>query len=99
MTPLEQLKAARELISVPERWTTGFLARNDKGNPRVPKREDATCFCAYGALMRVSGTLDADAMGALDKLSGGDMSTFNDTHTHAEVLAAFDKAIASLEAA
>jgi len=46
------------------------------------KRSDRTCI----------------AIKALYKAAGGDFMAYNDTHTHAEVLAMFDKAIEEAEA-
>lgn len=56
MTELEILKAARELISVPERFTTGTSARDKLGNEVHPKSEDASCWCAIGAVDSFGGS-------------------------------------------
>jgi len=103
MTPLETLKAARDLISDPARWTQGEYARDADGIVIRPWSKNATCFCAYGAIQRFTETEDAvsEADFFLKKTCTEkfqlDVVTLNDTHTHAEVLALFDAAIAELE--
>jgi hypothetical protein len=61
MTPLETLKAARQLISDPAKWTQGEFARDVDGNEVKAWSEDATCFCAYGAIQRVTEREDSEA--------------------------------------
>ena len=102
MTPLETLKAARDLISDPARWTQGVQARDEHGD-QVPHNDPiAHCFCIMGAVGRVAvQDTKMDALRVLSKVTRRDFDTsipdFNDTHTHAEVLALFDAAIAELE--
>ncbi len=101
MTPLETLKAARQLITDPAKWTQGEYARDADGNEVRAWSEDAACFCAYGAIQRVTGVEDNEAdfflMRACTKKFEVEVIHLNDTHTHAEVLALFDAAIAELE--
>jgi hypothetical protein len=101
MTPLETLKAARQLISDPAKWTQGEFARDADGNEVKAWSEDATCFCAYGAIQHVTEREDSEADFVLWKACMSKFQTevivLNDTHTHAEVLALFDAAIAELE--
>jgi hypothetical protein len=100
MTPLETLKAARDLISDPARWTQGTYARNEIG-ARTRDFEDASVsFSALGALRRVHMPPSAVAL-LVKQLPEGieNIDAFNDTHTHAEVIALFDAAIAELEGA
>ena len=102
MTPLETLKAARQLISDPAKWTQGVQARDEHGE-QVPHSDRAAyCFCIMGAVNRVKPLWKKlDALLALSKITRRDFAAsvpeFNDTHTHAEVLALFDAAIAELE--
>ena len=113
MTPLETLKAARDLISDPARWTKVRLAK-DANNKTVNVYDpNAFCFCAMGALLSVSKLeashwVIAQASDALNSNLPAEFiraynheycsfTDFNDTHTHAEVLALFDAAIAELE--
>ena len=109
MTPLETLKAARQLITDPAKWTQGELARDAEGNVSYVGSESATCWCLMGAIfhvVRADKPTAADARrshsdAALELLSAANRKKsvvrFNDTHTHAEVLALFDAAIAELE--
>jgi hypothetical protein len=102
MTPLETLKAARQLITDPAKWTQGVSARNKAKKGVCPLAEDAVCFCSLGAIRNVVGNDDESFDVAWDALHDnspiGLVAAFNDTHTHAEVLALFDAAIAELEA-
>jgi hypothetical protein len=102
MTPLETLRAARQLITDPAKWTQGDYARDADGIDVAPEDEDAVCFCSYGAIASICG-LNEDlppfrhlhnVCGRMFKMSVIDL---NDTHSHAEVLALFDAAIAELE--
>ena len=89
MTTLEILKAARELLAVPERWTKGALARSQNGDDVNPKSSEAAhSFCIVGAIGR--SNIDYDSF---------DLAYWNDApeRTHAEVLARFDEAIVKLE--
>ena len=103
MTPLETLKAARDLISDPARWTQGEYARDADGEEVKAWSEDAACFCAYGAIQRFTEREDSEVDFYLKKACSekfqSDVVTINDTHTHAEVIALFDAAIAELEGA
>jgi hypothetical protein len=108
MSTLAILKGARALITEPSAWSQIYLARGADGNPTEPTSPNARCFCALGAiecLKLIDGSYGsgsyASAVGALREAIGPclSVSVFNDTHTHAEVLAAFDRAIARLEGA
>lgn len=103
MTPLETLKAARDLISDPARWTQGWLARDASKNVSYIGAENAACWCSMGALFHVDGPYRPNSDLAIKLLSaaigGKSVVRYNDTHTHAEVLALFDAAIAELEGA
>ena len=100
MTPLETLKAARDLISDPARWTQGWFAKNARGENVNSFSENAVCFCVLGALDRTHNSTPAvkDILNRHLPLEHN-ISSFNDTHTHPEVLALFDAAIAELEGA
>jgi len=109
MKPSEVLRAARELISVPERWTQGAFARAANGNPIGCLTDNATCFCSSGAILRgAPNCYDHIRAAAFDTLewamgvrqdSDENIATFNDAEgrTHAEVLERFDRAIARAE--
>jgi hypothetical protein len=107
MTPVEILKAARELIAKPERWTQSTVARDARGKSVFVSSPDAVCWCAAAALLKVTtdrdedgGSLDASREALLKNAGGFEyICDFNDVHgrTHAEVLALFDAAIASAQ--
>lgn len=97
MTTVEILIAARALITPPDKWTQGEIARDDEGNATSPTAMDAVCWCAQGAIAKVAGghyLIGAFyARDTLRKVAGNKVFNFNDGHTHAEVLAALDRAI------
>lgn len=101
MTPLETLRAARQLISDPAKWTQGDFARDSLGLCADPHGYKAVCFCARGAIQKITKEDDGPAEKALvdtcSVLHDMYVEEFNDTHTHAEILALFDAAIAELE--
>ena len=97
----EVLRAARAKIEKPEHWTQGVLSRDANGTPSfyAAAHTKAVCWCASGAIFSAAGESDPlDALDAFRSMINGSIPQFNDTHTHAEVLAAFDKAIAAAEA-
>lgn len=97
MTTLEILKAARELLAVPERWTTGVLAKSQDGSEVAPNSTEAVCWCISGACLKIDGSQFLNVIEALK--IGTAVPIWNDApeRTHAEVLARFDEAIAKLE--
>lgn len=107
---LDDLKAARSLIEDPKRWTKGVLARpsRDAGVSCWPSDEQATCWCALGAALRIGGSKGstptpryqaiADALDEQVPYERGDVAEVNDEDGHAAILALFDKAIAAEEA-
>jgi hypothetical protein len=102
------LRKAREKISDPARWTKGEFARDVHGkglnNGCDPT---ATCYCALGAVEAVVNapffSMNAHSVvTALNACVNGDsIADINDadTTTHADILAAFDRAIAAAESA
>ena len=98
MTVGEVLRASRALIEEPSRWTQGAFNKNADGIPYV-EGDDAVCWCAEGAIWHV-GIDDyaalGDALTLLEFVIDGQIPTWNDMpdRAHAEVLAAFDRAIA-----
>lgn len=93
MTTADTLRAARALIEQPERWTTTYLARNKQGRITGHASEDAVCWCAIGAIYKVTTDDPSPYLDVLRRITGNDLSGFNDSRTHAEVLDAFDRAI------
>lgn len=98
MGPLEILLAGRELISMPERWTKHHYARDSTGRERLSSDQAAICWCSIGAISKAGEGHPISKWGArtiLRDAIGGTISQFNDaeTTTHADVLAAWDRAI------
>lgn len=94
---IEILRAARALIERPECWTRFANARNRAGDKVSAADPTAVCWCALGALERVTPTGEPtiNAERALNVAGPGFLS-FNDAvdRTHAEILEWFDRAIA-----
>lgn len=103
MRDIDFIRKAREIISDESHWTRGELARDARGDDVPPLSPRAHCFCAVGALARATklrtDTVDsARIMNQIRRVCGIDfLSDYNDSHTHAEVLAMFDKTIRALE--
>lgn len=95
MTRVEILIKARELISVPERWTQETMARTPLGDECPIDSDEASCWCAWGAISRVSTGDYYEAYSLITEMADYGVVNFNDTHTHAEVLGLFDRAIAA----
>lgn len=104
---VEILRAARERITPEEAWTQGRLSDVVKFGYAAPEEfEGSTCFCAMGALMYEAPdersfheAADLFGMATRDEVTDArKFADFNDSHTHAEVLAVFDKAIELAEA-
>lgn len=99
MKTSEILRAARALIEDPAHWTKETYARTRTGRECAIDSRSAVAFCAIGSLTRIR--TDADAfLGARRGLAvccGDSIADFNDTHTHTEVIAAFDCAIKKAE--
>jgi len=98
-TVRDVLIRARERISVPERWTQRALARDISGAPVMTHSKLAVCWCSMGAMRAEAGELlYRAALNFLTGIKGECVHEYNDTHTHTEVLAMFDKAIEEAEA-
>ena len=101
MTALDVLKKARTRIEKPDRWCQGVSAQRSDGGLVDPNDPTACRWCAIGALAAEDHgtTAYADAVKAIQGETGDayGAACFNDSHTHAEVLAAFSRAIAKLE--
>ena len=102
----DQLRAAKALIDTPEKWTTRKFAR-DAGGTAVPVDSPrVTCRCFLGAVMVVSKLPAYEAFThpatvAFARAAGchpGNVPSWQDAGSHADVLAAADKAIAAEEA-
>ena len=112
---VEILRAARERISDPGRWTKNELARERNG-VSVPSWDDAACqWCAIGAAWCEAGAALGALHPAIDALANAAqelfperivgiawrVSTVNDhpETTHADVLRVYDRAISLAEEA
>jgi hypothetical protein len=96
------LEQARALLTDPDRWTQRSAARTATGMVCDTKSRQAVCWCAVGAIDRYAPTLGVWSAGLREMraliLARGeeqDLADFNDSHTHAEVLALFAQALAS----
>ena len=98
-----KLRAAKSLINTPAKWFQGgfgHVFRVDGGEPMYDK------LCMYGAVSMACRsdsyrvTFMERAWSFLTRVVGGPPSLWNDDpkRTHAEVMEAFDKAIALAEA-
>ena len=54
MTGAEVLRKAADLIEPPSAWTQGAFARTKGGAIIGPYEQNARCWCAHGAIKRVS---------------------------------------------
>lgn len=95
MKPSDILKDAKAKIEKPENWIQGNYYANSDGQ-FVGTWSEADCFCSLGAL-RAANKIENDfslrGVDYLEEAMESEIDAFNDTHKHAEVLAAFDKAI------
>lgn len=99
MTTLEILRKAREHISDPGMWFKGaYTAQGWNGI------FNGSPCCAEGAIFWAAGRYEIepthDVIRAVSDACGREVPSFNDdpNTTHADVLAAFDRAIAAEEA-
>lgn len=90
----EVFRKALELISDEARWTKGESARNAEGQRCRPSEGAAVCWCSSGAIDHfrqwkagdlVRNALNVGLPDANEELVP--LAHFNDTHTHAEVIA------------
>lgn len=105
--PREILIAAREKITTPERWCQGAHARDEGGQTVLAKDPAACVWCIDGALWAVTRFTQTSARASASILLGEQIGAYsaNSIHkwndaperTHAEVLAAFDRAIEESE--
>jgi len=100
MTPSEVLRKARALIEKPENWTQGASARDAQGRQMWNAREANACARDAIGAIDTAATTHAEQVAARQALwrECVQITVFNDTHTHAEVLSLFDRAIAAAEA-
>ncbi len=97
MHTIDILKNAKILIFKKENWTQGTGAKDIKGKPVDVMSDLAFCFCSLGAIYKTCDNKtfkeETTARKVLAKAMNGVIATFNDSHTHQEVLQKFDEAI------
>jgi hypothetical protein len=93
------LVQARAIIADPNKWGIQAFARDKSGYSTSAHSKNACRFCAVGALKKIlgpdhnGGGLLYEAWNYLDDAAGAPISYVNDSKGHAEVLAAYDRAI------
>jgi len=113
MNVLKLLEEGRAIIADPARWTQEAFARDAKGEGCWSTDKEAVRWCSVGVLNKVvfdaqepyplDGNLRCEAEQMLSRASRVDgcnqsIAWFNDSRTHAEVLAVWDAAIAEARA-
>lgn len=97
MSALEVLIAARARIATPDRWCQGAYWRGANGEVVESYGSDCVSCCSLGALHSVGDSDEARQYlrEANAKVPCWNLAVWNDApdRTHAEVLAAFDRAI------
>lgn len=95
MNTLEILTLARAKIADEKNWCQENFAKDIFNNGTPATSVTACAWCSLGALKRVAKyTNYSHAEILLSHYMDNCVAHFNDSHTHAEVLAAWDKAIA-----
>jgi len=105
MTTVEILRAAREKISDPSRWTRLTYARDQLGAEVDADDKSAVCFCSMGAIYSVTsddfcGQNRAVSLlyNAAHEISGSrSVVRVNDNLGHEAVVRMFDLAITTAE--
>jgi len=90
---------ARNLISDPCTWTQCSFAIDRRGVDVGINDSGACCFCAEGAVRKYAKAF-ALRKACLDKVESyinDSLWSFNDKHSHAEVIRLFDRAIAECD--
>ena len=89
MTPKELFNQAYNLIKDPARWTQKAYAR-DANDIGVSSHSIYTVkWCSLGVLMKFGG--DDSVTKALEYTINESLEDYNDTHTHAEVMAMWEE--------
>lgn len=96
------LRAAKRLIDTPDKWCQGTIAKGKSGRPVLRDGGYATSYCMVGAVGKAARAAKFDRPILPDVFTGlGEYhpGIWNDRggRTHAEVMQAFDRAIALAE--
>lgn len=102
----EALRKAKEMIQSPDKWTNKDFAVDENDQPIIFIDQNARKFSSEAAIMLIQGEYPMVNSGKLYLYRAiGKENKFDDTflqfernHTHDEVMAIFDKAIALAEA-
>ncbi len=103
MLTSEVLIAAKARIDTPSKWAQGWFwydADGEKMFGAAHERSRITSCCSSGAIELACDFNVIDSARAheyLHRAMRRSVAVFNDTHTHAEVMVKFDKAIASAQ--
>lgn len=76
-TVADVLERAADLIEPEGKWTQGEMARDRNGVMTGAECEDAECFCAWGAMLRVGGVSGAPTF--FRSYVGAAISAYNDS--------------------
>lgn len=103
MSAIDLLIDAKELIADRESWCQHVDALDADGAPAMDTGRAPVAFCALGALSHAADLADAalivKATACLAEVIGTpNIADWNDSHTHHEVIDAFDEAIARRKA-
>jgi hypothetical protein len=97
MTAVESIKAIKELLSDPKRWTKERYARDSFGNSVDVSSPSACCWCLAGACIKIGdGLAYAYIYKAINSQGTHQSVTYyndNGFRTHQEILEMLDLAI------
>lgn len=97
MKTSEILRKGKAVIELEDNWTQRWLARDMHGKETSPHKADAWQFDSFGALTVVQNLYHLQdvqkAFFYLSQAMGNRIMTYNDTHTHKEVMFAWDMAV------
>lgn len=102
LKPSQILRAAKAKIENPENWIQGSAAIDRDGMNCDPDSLAAVAWCSLGAFYSIRSTSYKDAgysflERSISKSGVPGVANFNDTHSHAEVMSLWDKAISLSE--
>lgn len=103
MTDLEVLEQARDLLSNKARWTQDYFARDEGDCVVSTTSRAAVCWCAFGAVEKVTGQCEPTSFGPnaflcsaaseLFPISEGNPAIVNDRLGYEATMQMFDRAI------
>ena len=100
ITLIDVIRKARPLVASPKTWTTGYTAKDSRGNYVTTCDPKAVRYCAVGALTKAAFELVGAGWRAHDLANRAacmvsyDLTSINDFKGRKAVLALFDKALA-----